>query len=236
MSRLVAVTGTDTDVGKTVVTAAVASLARERGLRVAVVKPVQTGVETGEPGDLEAVRRLSGVQDLHELARFPEPLAPATAARRSGVAGPSLAQMAGAIEALQDRDLVLVEGAGGLLVRLDGAGGTLLDLAARLRAGVLVVVRAGLGTLNATALTCDALRSRELTCLGLVVGSWPDPPDLAAACNLEDLPDYAGAPLLGRLPAGAGGLNAPAFLDVARASLGGVLDAALSSVQVDGRP
>ena len=81
MSVLV-VTGTGTGVGKTVVTAAVAALARDRGSRVAVVKPGQTGVLPGEPGDLDDVRRLSLVDDLHEHARFPDPLAPAALAER----------------------------------------------------------------------------------------------------------------------------------------------------------
>ena len=78
MSVLV-VTGTGTGVGKTVVTAAVAALARDRGSRVAVVKPGQTGVALGEPSDLEEVRRLALVDDLHEHARFPDPVAPAAA-------------------------------------------------------------------------------------------------------------------------------------------------------------
>src|SRR5262249_56051914 len=89
------VTGTGTGVGKTVVTAAVAVLARERGAAVAVVKPAQTGVagdggaggsEAGwaADGDLAEVRRLSGVDDLHELARYPDPLSPEAAARVSG--------------------------------------------------------------------------------------------------------------------------------------------------------
>jgi dethiobiotin synthetase len=75
------VTGTGTGVGKTVVTAAVAALAAARGSRVAVVKPAQTGVDADEPGDLAEVRRLAGVTDLHELARYPDPLSPAAAAR-----------------------------------------------------------------------------------------------------------------------------------------------------------
>jgi dethiobiotin synthetase len=78
--RALVVTGTDTEVGKTVVTAALAALARARGEKVTVVKPVQTGVRADEPGDLDEVRRLSGVDDLHEFARFPDPLAPAAAA------------------------------------------------------------------------------------------------------------------------------------------------------------
>ena len=85
MSVLI-VTGTGTGVGKTVVTAAVAGLARARGDEVAVVKPGQTGVAGGAPGsDLDEVRRLSGVTDLHELARFPGALSPEAAARAAGL-------------------------------------------------------------------------------------------------------------------------------------------------------
>lgn len=214
--RALVVSGTDTGVGKTVVVAALAAVARSRGERVAVVKPVQTGAA---PADVDEVRRLAGIDDLHELARFAEPLAPATAARRAGRAAPSVAEIVAAVGALADRDLVLVEGAGGLLVRLDAEGGTLADVAAALDAPVLVVARAGLGTLNATKLTCEALRTRGVACAGVVIGSWPAAPDLAARCNLEDLPSYAGAPLLGCLPEGAGDLDRDAFLHTARQAL-----------------
>jgi dethiobiotin synthetase len=215
----VVVTGTDTGVGKTIVTAALAALARERGDRVAVVKPVQTGVRPAEAGDLDEVHRLSGIDDLHELARFEEPLAPATAARRARVAPPTVADHAAAIRALDDRDLVLVEGAGGLLVHLDAAGGTLADLAFSLGAPVVVVARAGLGTLNAAALTCEALARREVECAGVVIGAWPQEPDLATRCNLDDLSPYAGCPLLGRMPDGAAGLSGTDFLEAARDGL-----------------
>jgi len=219
VTAIVIIAGTDTGVGKTIVTAALATLARSRGDRVAVVKPAQTGVGPTDPGDLDDIRRLAGVEDLHELARFAEPLAPATAARRAGVRPPSVADHAETIRALRNRDLVLVEGAGGLLVELDSDRGTLADLAARLLAPVIVVARAGLGTLNAAALTCEALRRRKLQCLGVVIGSWPLRPDLAARCNLEDLPVYTGCPLLGRMPEQSGSLPALEFLDAARAAL-----------------
>jgi len=223
--RAIVVAGTDTEVGKTVVTAALAVAARSRGARVAVVKPVQTGVSHGEPGDLDAVRRLSAVDDLHELARFGDPLAPASAARRAGVRPPTVAEMAQRVSALADRDLVLVEGSGGLLARLDATGGTLADLAALLGAPALVVARAGLGTLNHTALTCEALTRRGVRCLGVVIGAWPARPDLAARCNVEDLPLYAGVPLLGRLPERAGELDVPGFTKLAILELGGVAEA-----------
>ena len=221
---VLAVTGTGTGVGKTVVVAALAALARDRGLAVAVVKPAQTGVPPGAPGDVDEVRRLTGVDDVHELARWPDALAPATAARRGGSAGLGVEETAAAVRGLADRDLVLVEGAGGLLVRLDEGGGTLADVAAALGAPVLVVAEAGLGTLNATALTCEALRARGVECAGVVIGAWPAEADLAARCNLEDLPAYAGAPLLGRLPEGAGALRRDEFLAAARVGIANVLD------------
>ncbi|MDT0444464.1 dethiobiotin synthase [Streptomyces johnsoniae] len=208
--EILVVSGTGTEIGKTVVTAAVAAAALAAGRSVAVLKPAQTGLAPGEPGDAAAAARLAGPVTARELARYPEPLAPATAARRAGLPPVRPADAAKAAEELaHDHDLVLVEGAGGLLVRFDDMGGTLADTAALLGAPVLVVVTAGLGTLNTTALTAEALRTRGLRCRGLVVGSSPAALDLAARCNLTDLPLAAGAPLAGAVPAGAGAL-APA--------------------------
>ena len=217
------VTGTGTDVGKTVVTAAVAALAHARGAAVAVVKPAQTGVHPG-PGsdvpDVETIERLSGVTDTHELSRFPDPLSPEAAARVSGLPPLDLADAAGYIAKLAGaRDLVLVEGAGGLLVRYNPAGATLADLAALCGAPVLLVTTAGLGTLNLTALTCEALAARRLELAGVVIGSWPREPGLAERQNLTDLQTLIGGPLAGALPEGAGALPREQFRAVARAGL-----------------
>jgi dethiobiotin synthetase len=225
------VSGTGTGVGKTVVTAAVAALAAARGTSVAVVKPGQTGVGPDEPGDLDDVRRLAGVTDLHEHARFPDPLSPAAAARRSRRPPLDLDDSARRIRSLaRERGLVLVEGAGGLLVRYDEDGATIADLARALAADVLVVTAPDLGTLNHTALTLEAMAHRGLALAGLVVGSWPADPDLACRCNVRDLETISARPLAGALPAGAGGLDAPEFLLAARAGLGpglgGAFDAA----------
>ncbi|CAM5255238.1 dethiobiotin synthase [Streptomyces coeruleorubidus] len=211
MSVLV-ITGTGTEVGKTVVTAAVAATALAAGRSVAVLKAAQTGVRPDEPGDAAEVARLAGAVTAAELARYPEPLAPATAARRAGRAPVHPHAVAEAAAKLAtEHDLVLVEGAGGLLVRFDPAGGTLADAARLLSAPVLVVASAGLGTLNTTELTARELRSRGLDLAGIVIGSWPAAPDLASRCNLADLPDVAGAPLLGSVPAGSGALSPAAF-------------------------
>lgn len=229
MSVLV-VTGTTTGVGKTIVTAALATLARDRGNRVAVVKPGQTGVQPQDPGDLDDVRRLSLVDDLHEHARFPDPLAPATAARISGRPPLDVAESITATRSLtQTRDLVIVEGAGGLLVHYDDDGATITDWADALDAPMLLVTHATLGTLNHTALTLEAMTRRGLALAGLVIGSWPDPPDLAARCNIGDLETLTARPLAGALPQGAGALTPAQFLHTARQGLdsafGGTFDA-----------
>jgi dethiobiotin synthetase len=222
------ITGTGTGVGKTVVTAAIAALARAARRNVAVVKLAQTGVHDGpgsDPPDLETITRLSGVTDTHELARFPDPLSPEAAARVSGLPPVDFTRARAVIARLTAaRDLVLVEGAGGLLVRYDAGGATIADLATALNrqglaAPALVVTGAGLGTLNHTALTIEALRARKVAEAGIVVGSWPRDPGLAERENLADLEVAAGAPLAGALPAGAGALDRQAFLAVAAGGL-----------------
>jgi len=206
-ARVVVVTGTSTGVGKTVVTAALAATATGS---VVVVKPTQTGTDDGSPGDAALVRELTGCA-VQEYTTLGEPLAPDTAARRAGVSIPPVAEYADRIRELaRHHDTVVVEGAGGLLVRLDLDGGTILDLAAGLAetlpVEVVVVTAAGLGTLNHTELTVGALRARGLEPAGLVVGSWPAEPGLAETCNLDDLPRVTGVPVIGVLPAGVGSL------------------------------
>jgi dethiobiotin synthetase len=209
------VTGTDTGVGKTVATAALVVARRAAGGTPYVIKPAQTGVTTDEPGDLDVVRRLAGDVPGHEGIRLREPLAPDTAARLEGVRPPGLAAQRDAVlEAAQHHD-VLVEGAGGILVSL-GEHWNLLDLAQSVvyfgvPVGFVVVARAGLGTLNHTALTVQAIQHRELHVHGVVIGSWPDEPDLAATQNLLDLPMMTGVPILGRVPEGSGSLTPAEF-------------------------
>ncbi|MDQ3610422.1 MAG: dethiobiotin synthase [Actinomycetota bacterium] len=224
------VTGTGTGVGKTVVTAALAALALARGRRCTVVKPAQTGVPDGAPGDLAEVTRLAGPVDPVELARYPDPLSPAAAARLSGRPPLDPARCVQAVlDAQAGADLVIVEGAGGLLVRYDEDGFTMAELARTLRLPVLVVCTAGLGTLNTTALTLEAMAHRGLELTGLVIGSWPVPPGVAERSNVADLEMLATRPLLGAIGAGAGNVSPAAFLDIARRglgpSLGGSFDA-----------
>jgi dethiobiotin synthetase len=209
---ILVVTGTSTGVGKTVVTAALAVRAAATG-SVVVVKPVQTGIgpESDEVADADVVHALTGCS-VQEFTCLPDPLAPDTAARLRGTRLPPVAEYADRIRVLAEvHDTLIVEGAGGLMVRLDTDGGTLLDLAVEVGAEVVVVAAAGLGTLNHAELTVAAVRARGIEPSGLVVGSWPDEPGLAETCNLDDLPRVTGVPLLGRIPAGAGALDRDAF-------------------------
>ena len=201
---MIVVTGTDTGVGKTIVSAAICAIARAPYVKL---------VQTGDDDDAAEVARLAGVP-TETLARFPEPLAPASAGSTL-----TAADLAAQVHK-RDRPpsepvhsevcpFCVLEGAGGLLVRLGADGSTLADVAVLLGAPVVVVARAGLGTLNHTALTVEALERRGIECPGIVIGSWPAEPGLAERRNLEDLPRYAGRPLLGRVPEGAARL-APA--------------------------
>ncbi|WP_149362013.1 dethiobiotin synthase [Lolliginicoccus suaedae] len=216
MSILI-VTGTSTEVGKTAVTAVLAAIAHDAGASVAVCKPAQTGIDDNEPGDLAEIEaRVPGIHTV-ELARYPEPLAPLTAARRSSRPPLRLPDLIAAVRELDElHDLVLVEGAGGLLVQLGAEGFTLRDLARALDAPVVIVVAPGLGTLNHTALTVEALRHGEVGIAGIVIGSWPAEPDLAMRCNRTDLPGITGAPIVGAIPAGMPLTERDTFASAAR--------------------
>ncbi|HET6166084.1 MAG TPA: dethiobiotin synthase [Marmoricola sp.] len=210
MTGVLFVTGTDTGVGKTVVTAALAVARSTAGGSPYVIKPAQTGVGPDEPGDLDDVRRLAPGVPGHEGVRLREPLAPDTAARLEGADLPGLAAARDAVVAAAVEHDVLVEGAGGVLVNL-GVHWNLLDLAqsvahAGVPAGFVVVARSGLGTLNHTALTVQAIQQRDLRVRGIVIGSWPAEPDLASEQNLLDLPALTGVTVLGQIPEGAGTL------------------------------
>jgi dethiobiotin synthetase len=203
---ILVVTGTDTGVGKTVATAALACHARLAGVDVAVCKPVQTGSPRDD--DLADVARLSGVRELYGTWRYPEPLAPAVAAQRAGMVLPTRDELVASVASV-DAKLTLVEGAGGLLVELGAGGMTLRDLARDLAVPVLVVVSPGLGTLNHTALTLEALTAQGVPCAGLVIGAWPHEPDVAEVGNRDALAMLA--PVRAALPAGAGGMSAGEF-------------------------
>ena len=218
---IILVTGTDTGVGKTMTTAVLAAILHGMGRSVAVYKPCQSGAAAGDSDAAEIVR-LAGAVTAEAGVVLQEPLAPVAAAAVDGTPLPRVAAHAGRVRELAAaHDHVLVEGAGGLLVELDSDGGTLADLGSLLAAAFVVVARPDLGTLNHTALTLEALQTRDLQVLGVVLGSWPSDPDVVHHSNREVLSSLR-VPLLGVLPGRASELSPAAFRAEAAAWLNGL--------------
>ena len=174
MSRGVFITGTDTGVGKTAIAAGLATALRGRGLNVGVMKPIATG---GAPSpDALALKAAAATDDDLALINpvcLTEPLAPSVAAQIDGVEIDLSAIWEAHEELKQRHEVLIVEGVGGWLVPL-GDGATTADLAVQLGWPVLVVARPGLGTINHTLLTLDAIRRRELPVLGVVINRFDD--------------------------------------------------------------
>lgn len=218
---IILVTGTDTGVGKTITTAALAAILHGTGRSVAVYKPCQSGAADGDSDAAEIVR-LAGTVTAETGVVLQEPLAPVAAAALDGTQLPQVATHAERVRELaSSHDHVLVEGAGGLLVELDSDGGTLADLGSLLSAAFVLVARPALGTLNHTALTLEALEARDLQVLGVVLGSWPGKPDFVHHSNRRVLGSLR-VPFLGALPEQAAELSPADFRAGAVAWLNGL--------------
>lgn len=198
------VTGTDTGVGKTMVTAALAHHFTARGLKVGVMKPIETGVEdTAEPGEDAALLCWSaGSTDDRDAVspyRYQKPLAPCQAASAAGEQIDAGRIFEAFNRLVVGKDLVLVEGAGGLMVPITG-GYLMADLARDLNLPVMVVSHPRLGTLNHTILTTFAATAMELQVCGFLVNRMPDMPGEAEEEAPHLLASLASADLLGVLP------------------------------------
>lgn len=208
-ARGVFVTGTDTGVGKTLVACALARALRQRGTRVGVMKPVETGVGDDGPLDALALRDAADVNDPLELicpARFAQPSAPPVAARAEG-REVDLGVIRQAFTELRRRhEFLIVEGAGGLLVPV-GDGLCMGALAGEFELPLLVVARGALGTLNHTLLTLEAAQQRGLAVVGVVVSHADGPLSGADADNLSALRDNLGPRWLGEIPPLGPGLS-----------------------------
>ena len=195
------ISGTDTGVGKTVVTAALARGLRALGVDVGVMKPVETGVTARGPEDAQTLREAAGVTDDLSLVcpiQLALPAAPEAAGRFEAREVP-IARIEEAFGILQARHRVmLVEGAGGLLVPLDSKI-TMADLAGRLRLPVLLVARACLGTINHTLLSIEACERRGLEWLGVVVSHSSGTISAADEANLQLLREALGDRLIGEV-------------------------------------
>lgn len=167
------ITGTDTGVGKTVVTAAVARCLSQRGINIGVMKPIETGCRSDDAPDSDAsrLRTAAGVSDALQTIRpyrFAEPLAPLAAARHACISI-EIARIAAAFNDLSfDRTVILVEGVGGVRVPIT-ADMDVRDLIVALDLPALVVGRVGIGGINHALLTSESLRQGGITIRGLVL-------------------------------------------------------------------
>jgi dethiobiotin synthetase len=211
-SRTILVTGTDTGVGKTIVTAALTRSLRALGQRVIAIKPLESGCEPAPTASEDGVvlARAAGQEaPRHALHRYRDPIAPAEAAEREG-APVDLEPLARWIVTLgQAADVTLVEGAGGLLSPLSWSWGH-LELVAALDATLLLVAGDKLGTVNHTLLTLAEIRRRRRPVLGLVLSA-PAEPDASTGQNAAAIARAEPGIRIARL-----GRIAPSDLETAR--------------------
>jgi dethiobiotin synthetase len=197
------ITGTDTGVGKTAVAAGIAASLARRRFRVAVCKPVATGCVRRREGlvseDAEFLAHHADARfplDVICPQRFEEPLAPAVAAERAGtpVDWPTIDR---AIKTMsRESDLLIVEGVGGLLVPMDSSH-TVLDMIRWLNLPAIIVARPGLGTINHTLLTIDALRKANAPIAGVVINQYPpETPPIAEETNPRVIEKWGKIPIL----------------------------------------
>ena len=190
------ITGTDTGIGKTVVTCALASRARQLGLRVAAMKPVESGIDErlvsdgGPASDAERLQIAAGEDDPLPLVRpyvLGEPLAPMVAARRAGIEiNLALLDEARATICVS-RQILLVEGAGGLLVPITAAC-SMLDLFARWNCGLVIVAGNRLGALNHVLLTVRAAEAANVPVRAVILTQYTDrDAGIAEATNFDAL-------------------------------------------------
>ncbi len=197
MQRVLFITGTDTGVGKTVLTCLLARRLVERGQCVAAYKPLCSG---GREDALALQAALGGWPDLDALNpwHFRAPLAPLLAARREGKTVLLADVVHGAKRLLLEHDLLLVEGAGGLLSPL-GEGFNARDLIGKLRAAPVVVCPNRLGAVNQTLLVLAALPPAAERCAQVVLVA-PPQSDAASASNAQLLAELCGAHRIHSLP------------------------------------
>jgi dethiobiotin synthetase len=206
------VTGTDTEVGKTVVAAAVCAALAARGERVAAFKPVVTGLdeEVGEwPRDHELLAQVASAgQSPSDIAPllFGPAVSPHLAAAEAGVAIEPTKLAATARAAGERADALVCEGVGGLLVPLT-PGYLIRDLALDLDLPLLVAARPGLGTINHTLLTLEAARAAGLTVAAVVLTPWPENPTGMELSNRETIESLGGVKVCALPPTTPGTLQ-----------------------------
>lgn len=219
------VTGTDTGVGKTIITAAIAYNLTQAGRKVAVMKPVQTGTIVSGPTDLEFVQKVVGEDSALAIScpyAFPDPVAPLVASMLSGERIDIELIKSTYNDLIEQNDTVIVEGAGGLLVPIL-EDYFMSDLALDLNLPIVIVARPNLGTLNHTLLTLESAKRKGLQIAGIVISNYPWDPGIPEQTNPELILSMTGENILGILPHDNS-------LSVEKSNIGGLRDIAKSGL------
>lgn len=197
------VTGTDTDVGKTLIASGIAAVLREKEVDIGVFKPFLSGISRNdEKSDTNLLKHMSQTSlSLAEITpfEFKEPLAPLVAAKLEG----KLVSMTDVVrhwEAIRVKhDYFIVEGAGGIAVPL-GENFLVSDLIKSLQLPIIIVARPNLGTINHTFLTVKYAKSIGLRIAGIVINGVSEKAGLPEKTSPEVIEKLCGVPILGVTP------------------------------------
>ncbi|WP_346353419.1 dethiobiotin synthase [Azotosporobacter soli] len=202
------ITATDTEVGKTVITGALAAGLKEMGLDVGVMKPLASGGSVEWKGvrvaeDAAFLMQAAGISPseapLVNPLCFEPALTPALAAKVSGVSV-DMKQIIQSYHQLEERhQYLLVEGVGGMISPLCDDY-ILADLAQELALPLIIVARANLGTINHTILTVEYARRRGFEIAGIILNQWPAEAGVLEESNASYIERLSGLPILGRFP------------------------------------
>ena len=225
MTRGIFVTGTDTEIGKTAITAGLAAVLKRRGINAGVMKPISAGGRADAKLLRRAARSDQPLDTINPIY-LRDPLSPNIAARREE----KILDLAPVFDASNHlskiHDYLLVEGVGGLLVPITDDF-LVADLAARLDLPLLIVARAALGTINHTLLTIEAARARGLQINSVIYNTLsPRGPDVSAQMSPEVVTRISGVPSSGTIPYDPD-------VDVDAICLGGMVDLIEAHVDVD---
>lgn len=197
------VTGTDTDVGKTLISSGLAAVLKEKNIDVGVFKPLLSGVSREDPtSDTSLLKQLSETSLSHEEItpfEFREPLAPYVAGKMEGKNVRIEEVLRNWEKISKKHEFFIVEGAGGISVPY-GKNFLVSDLMKALRLPILIVARPNLGTVNHIFLTIEYAKSLGLSVAGIVINGMSEKPDLAEKTNPELIEELCGVPILGITP------------------------------------